>query len=145
MRMNSLLDRRPLCPWMLWTVCVEMLTPTAFLNSFRGEVAFLKGWRLACTTRNWFCIGVVARCRPPAWHWLAEPDVWKRFHALVVTLWLTPKMMATLAAKTNIPACLWSWKIIQWSTDDVNVEEAFRTSNPVKCGKKMLSKLMLTF
>ena len=102
MRIPSLLDRRPLRWRLLWTFCVEMLTPTAFLNSFRRVVAFTKGWRLACPTRNRSCIGVVGRCRPPAWHWVADPDVWRRFHALGVTLWLTPKMMATLAVKTHI-------------------------------------------
>ena len=58
--MHALLDRRPLCQRLLWTVCVEMLTPSAFLNSFHRVVAFTKGWCLACTTRNRLWIGVVA-------------------------------------------------------------------------------------
>ena len=136
MRIHALLDRRPLCRRLLWTVCVEMLTPAAVLNSFRRVVAFTKGWRLVCTTRNRSCLDLVARCRPSAWHWVAEPDVWKRFHALVVTLWFTPKMMATLAVNTHNPACWWPCTIIQWSTDDFDVQEAFRTSNAVKCGEK---------
>ena len=140
MRMHSLLDRRPLGWRLLWTFCVDMLTTTAFLNSFGRVVAFTKGWRLACTTRNRSCIGVVARCRPSAWHWVADPDVWRRFHALGVTLWLTPKMMTTLAVKTHIPVCPWPWTILQWSTDDVDVEEAFRTSNSEKYGRIFFSR-----
>ena len=60
MWMHALLDRRPLCQRLLWTVCVEMLTPSAFLNSFNRVIAFTKGWCLACTTRNRLWIGVVA-------------------------------------------------------------------------------------
>ena len=52
MPMHSHLTRRPTCWRQLWTVCVEMLTPTSFLNSFCRVVAFTKGWLLACTTRN---------------------------------------------------------------------------------------------
>ena len=98
MRMHAFLDRRP----RLRTVCVEMLTPTAFPNSFRRVVAFTKGWRLACTTRNRSSLGVVARCRPPAWRWVAEPYVWKQFHALVNPLCNSG---AHIAWRTTMVSC----------------------------------------
>ena len=72
-------DRRPLCRRRLRTVCVEMLTPTAFLNSLRRVVAFTKWWRLASTTRGAkyssvvraFAHGAIGRRIDPSWwtHW----------------------------------------------------------------------------
>ena len=84
MRLDDLLDRRPLCRRRLRTVRVEMLTPTAFLNSFHRVIAFTKGRCLACSTIIRSCLGVVARCRPPSWRWVTKPDAWKRFHALLI-------------------------------------------------------------
>ena len=118
-RMHALLHRRPLWHRRLRTVCAEMLTPTAFLNSFRRVVvAFTKGWRLTCTSRNRSFLGVVARCRPPEWRWVAEPDVWKRCHALLITHWLKPNILATICCEdphSSIPIALDNYSVVNRS------------------------------
>ena len=139
MRMHALLDRRPLCRRRLRTVCMEMLTPTVFLNSFRKVVAFTMGWRI-WVYRS--CIGVVARFRPSAWRWLAEPFVWKRIHALLITLWLTPNTLATLRCEdphSSMPMGLDNNSVVKrrcWRRGQIQ---------DLKYGEKKFMKLMLTF
>ena len=131
--MHAFLDRRPLCRRRLRTVRVEMFTQIAFLNEFCRVVASTKGWRLVCPTRKRSCLGEVARCRPQSWRWVAEPDVWKRVHALLIILWLTPKTLAIVRCEDphfSMPMAVdhssvvnrWRWGCIQ----------------DLKCGKNVL-------
>lgn len=73
--------------------------------------------RSAPINRNLSSCSVLKRCRPPVYCWLDKPNFWLRFQAPLISLWLTPRTLATFRCVdpvSSIPMQIANSSVVKW-------------------------------